>query len=177
MYLRWVSTAAGEETVRKTLRGRFGPDKFDEAQFQLLSSYLYQLSHAPACGEYALNSLLTPIISHKSLPPPPPPEKLDSRWPHNSKVGVYAHEPLDQMFTERCDIPSMLVMYGDTDWLSYDGIEDTIARWRAGGKARGRVLDATYVTIPSAGHHIYLDNPDCFHIEMEKYCQRVFAKS
>lgn len=184
MYVRLLPAAKAEKTVVSTLERRFGPDKFSPEQLGLLSRYLYTITNAPACGEYALGSLLKPIISYKEFPPPPPPAGTApvptptgraSMFPSNTKVGVYALEPLHDLFETKCVVPSMLIMYGDTDWLSYDDVEVTLDKWRTANKnLHGHKLDVSCVTIPRAGHHIYLDNPEGFHSEMTRYKNKVF---
>lgn len=179
-----MPAAKAEKTVVSTLERRFGPNKFSSEQLSLLSRYLYTITSAPACGEYALASILTPIISYKVFPPPPVTVAADKNpsasgrsgmFPPNTKVGVYAHEPLHDLFAVKCAIPSMLIMYGDTDWLSYDQIGDTMEKWRKMNKTTHKHdLDVSCVTIPNAGHHIYLDNPDGFHKEMEKFKKKVY---
>lgn len=269
MYVRMRSEAAGVDSVRSTLQRRFGPDKFSASQVDLLSKYLYHITAAPPCGEYALNSLLTPVVSYRSLPTPEEvaaaqvnaaadnsgdaaaSRRAASRFPPNTQVGVYAHESLEDLFfryaravdkptehdheaqqrareaaiaaqraetKKKCTVSSkwtgkeesesthseessavrtpihfpILVMYGDTDWLYYDRITESIGSWGIGPSSKdsaqghvagatstvdagasngnsGRALDVSYVTIPSAGHHIYLDNPDAFHKAILKH--------
>ena len=186
MYVRLLPACKAEKTVVSTLERRFGPGKFSEDQLSLLSRYLYAITSAPACGEYALGSLLKPVISYKTYPPPPPaapaPDKTtasasSSTFPPNTKVGVYALEPLHDLFATKCVVPSILIMYGDTDWLAYDNVEITLNKWRNANKeSHNHKLDVQCVTIPNAGHHIYLDNPDGFHKQMEQYKKKVFKK-
>ena len=238
MYVRMRSKTVGLQQVEKTLVRRFGPDKFTSEQQSLLVQYLYHISAAPPCGEYALNSILAPVVSYNAVPAtgssaavPEAPSKggdaaasrrASSYFPPKTDVGVYAHESLEMLFRHYCvaappkslpvqgmegssvrrgaEVPleptpihfPVLVMYGDTDWLYYRGIEDSVKTWgtqpltreqmvahglhagqreKCSSKAADPLpnnptaapLDVTYTTIPSAGHHIYLDNPDHFH--------------
>jgi len=55
--------SGGENFVRRMITGRFGQGKFDDATLDVLTKYMYQVTAAPPCGEYALNSLLEPVLS------------------------------------------------------------------------------------------------------------------
>ena len=121
----------------------------------MIADYLYNITSAPASGEYALNSILTPTMYKET---------------RGDKVvttgSVHAKEPLEHLFQSRTglSIPSVFVMYGDNDWLNYRNIQSSMASW-----GESSTLHKEYVTIPNAGHHLYLDNPEYFHKQMLQY--------
>ena len=162
--IRWRSADKGHDVIKNMLQRRFGKTKFSTHELNLLSKYMYQITAAPACGEYALNSLLTPIISNQ------PHETIANNKNKMNTASVYAIEPLEQLYTlNTLEIPSVLVMYGDTDWLYYNNIESSMQSWK-----NNVLKDVNYVNIPQAGHHIYLDNPDVFHHVMQKYHDKLY---
>ena len=164
--IRWRSAQKGEDVVRNMLQRRFGKEKFNSLELDLLSKYMYQITAAPACGEYALNSLLTPIISNQ------PHETVVSNKNKMNHASVYAKEPLESLYTSHNNkllIPSVLVLYGDTDWLYYNNIQHSMQSWK-----NNVLTDVNYVNIPQAGHHIYLDNPDVFHSVMDRYHKKLY---
>jgi len=158
--IRIVGASKGGEVVRNILQRRFGKGKFNEKEVQLLSEYLYQISVAKPCGEFAMNSLLLPIISDQG------------GGTAAQSTSVFAHEPLEILFREggALNIPSVLVMYGDHDWLRYPKIEQCLRRWE-----RESGVAATYELIPQASHHLYLDNPGHFHRIMGQYKHSVYS--
>ena len=170
------------ETVQGSLSRRFGENKFTPQQLTFLSKYFYHISAAPACGEYALNSLLKPIISYKQLPAEavqakahdnPPNTGRRSFLPPNMTTSVYAREPLEQTFRENyVPLPPTLIMYGDDDWLQYNNIDASIQSWKR--SSEGKPLDVRSVVVRNAGHHIYMDNPLEFHDYIAKFQQNVY---
>ena len=118
--VRMRGSAKGQEVVRNILKRRFNNQDFQEEHLSVLSKYLYQITAAPACGEYCLNSILLPIVSGT-------PQNGSKR----TNASVYAREPLEELFQkQQLDIPSALVMYGDTDWLMYPGITQSMKSWK-----------------------------------------------
>jgi len=186
MYLRVVSENKGLETVTGSLQRRFGENKFTPQQLNYLSKYFYHITAAPPCGEYALNSLLKPIISYKVLPNEfPTTPNTDTAAsstvanrrrgfiPDNTSFSVYAREPLETSFREKhMNLPPMLIMYGDNDWLCYDNIAASIKTWK--GSQDGKGVDAKSVVVKNAGHHIYLDNPDEFHDYISNFQKKLY---
>ena len=52
----------GPEKVYNALLRRFG-NRWDEKTTGLIADYLYQITAAPASGDYAMNALMQPILS------------------------------------------------------------------------------------------------------------------
>jgi cardiolipin-specific phospholipase len=91
----------GPDMVKRGLVRRFGP-RWSEEETALLADYLYQISVAPASGEYAMNSLLVPMLS------PDQPR------------GVYARSPLAHHLRKLVSMRVTLI-FGDKDWLYHPG--------------------------------------------------------
>jgi pimeloyl-ACP methyl ester carboxylesterase len=121
----------GESLVRNVLDRRFG-GRWSPVELDLISSYLYHISAAPALGEYSLNSLLEVVTStdeaHKKSG-----RKADSREvvtanhspesgtktviPAKTATFIYAREPLVDRLHELPKSLPVLVLFGDNDWL------------------------------------------------------------
>lgn len=143
----------GLDYVRNTLHRRFG-GRWATRELELVSDYLYHISAAPASGEYALNSLLTPVLYETS---------------EGGKVtaSIFAKQPLENDLM-RFHAP-LLLLFGDNDWLRYAEVEQTVARWKSAG------VEARYVLVPKAGHHLYLDNPPYFHDSIAQWLTGISA--
>lgn len=222
---------AGKIQVEATLKRRFGPHVFTEEQIKLLSNYLYHITTAPPCGEYALNSILTPCVYYpagyqrntvdlnnvsngnensKGDMNSENARRVSSLMPMHSKVCVFAKESLEDMFmTQSLQIPSILIMYGDSDWLAYHDMPSSINKWKnsryddlrnhqphskkkkhqnhhldindtvqiindSTSNATSKPTHVFHEVIPSAGHHIYMDNPHGFHKVMKQYSNSVY---
>ena len=61
----------------------------------------------------------------------------------------------------------MLLQFGDHDWLRFKNVEAFVdkARDKAG-------MDIRYDLVPSAGHHLSLDNSDAFHASIARFRTR-----
>lgn len=121
----------GESLVRNVLDRRFG-GRWSPVELDLISSYLYHISAAPALGEYSLNSLLEVVTSTDSSHHKPG-QQVDSREvvtaDHNPESGtqtvvpaksstfIYAREPLVDRLHELPKSLPVLVLFGDNDWL------------------------------------------------------------
>eukprot|EP00510_Aplanochytrium_minuta_P004965 CAMPEP_0184007668 /NCGR_PEP_ID=MMETSP0954-20121128/1477_1 /TAXON_ID=627963 /ORGANISM="Aplanochytrium sp, Strain PBS07" /LENGTH=294 /DNA_ID=CAMNT_0026286555 /DNA_START=195 /DNA_END=1079 /DNA_ORIENTATION=- len=124
----------GLKTVSSVVKRRF-QNRWSESDNDLIASYLYHISVAKASGEYALNSLLMPVMG------PNP--------------GVYAREPLINDF-DKIKANRVRILFGDNDWLrgNYDAANSAI---------RENSINGDVVIIPRAGHHLYIDNAPAFH--------------
>jgi len=79
------------------------------------------------------------------------------------KGGIFAREPILDELGKRlgaygpernaCQIP-LLVMFGDHDWLNYEGSSEDIHYLKS---VHG--VNAKLEIIGSAGHHLYIENP------------------
>ena len=169
--VRFVDPEKGREWIRNGLRRRFN-ERWNDEDLDVISNYLYKITAAPALGEYAMNSLLYPPMRVK-------PNSISTGVPSSvsSRAGsssiekgetnrIFARESLSKLLTQslpqlhretKRKIP-VLLMYGDTDWLSYQNAENDMTKWR-----EHYDMDASYRLVTNAGHHIYLDNPTMFH--------------
>ena len=128
----------------------------DSKSVDLLSDYLYHVTVAPASGEYAMNSLLEPAATG------------------DGGAGVYAREPLGggvltnsfigskgegEKSPTRSTFESVKVLFGDHDWMRF---HEPAARKEMESLSRHHDILADVHIVPKAGHHLYLDNADCF---------------
>ncbi|NVK30605.1 MAG: alpha/beta fold hydrolase [Gammaproteobacteria bacterium] len=127
----------GPRLTHSILNGRFGK-RWGNAESKLIAEYLYHISAATGSGEYAMNSLLEPVMS-----------QLGST--------VYAREPFAPLLPKMGDVP-VDIAYGDRDWL-FSEIPVKLAAQSS--QKQGVKLNLTM--IPQAGHHLYLDNTPAFH--------------
>ena len=149
----------GPSMVKSVLDRRFG-GRWSQLELDLISTYLYHISAAPALGEYSLNSLLEVVITtdaHISGEPPavrpneftknrPVPISADiteneGRKPDKTSTFIYAREPLVDRLHELPKLLPVLVLFGDTDWL-YNPVDiiDRDMRYLKTGK---RILPST----------------------------------
>ena len=127
----------GHRNVRRVLHGRI-PGLSNEAA-DILADYLYHITVAPPSGEFAMNSLLEPVLVVDHAP------------------GVYAREPLEDALVSSLDPGIALrVSFGDSDWMRSEANE-TSARRVVVRRSDGRVD-----IVPAAGHHLYMENPAAF---------------
>lgn len=140
--------------VRSAVTRRFN-NRWEGKELDLLSDYLYHITAAPACGEFAMNSILMPVFAKESA----------AREGRRVGTGVYAREPLEKVMHDQLNVPT-LVIFGDSDWLSYPGVRDTVRSLRQSGK------DVHLEIIPNAGHHLYMDNVDHFHSVLRQWKEK-----
>ena len=133
----------GLSLVKGVLDRRFG-GRWSPTELDLISTYLYHISAAPALGEYSLNSLLeivtttdkmsksdtifkndnkSTIIKNNSISADLKDNvtlkenKKDDKKPMKSKTFIYAREPLVDRLHELPKTLPILVLFGDNDWL------------------------------------------------------------
>ena len=130
---------------RRLARSRGAPA--DGAQRALLSDYVYHVSAAEPSGEFAMNSLLTPMLVGGA------PGSGGGR-----RIKIFARAPLCGDVAEALAGSGMRVglLFGDRDWLADPLAADVVDHWRRSG------IDASIRTVRDAGHHLYLDNPGEF---------------
>ena len=151
----------GPDVVLSAVTRRFGPERWSVEDAKLVADYLYHINAAPASGEYAMNSLLQPIVSRAV-----PDGESDGTTEIRRITGVYAREPVSpatfsKSFAENSgDAPPVLIIYGDHDWLSFPTVGKYVQ------DLNGHGVDASVVTVPEAGHHLYMDNASHFHKEL-----------
>lgn len=111
----------------------------DPKKFNLMHNYIYRVFTAPGLGEYGLTRALA--------------------------FGALAKLPLiDRMpraFVKQ-NLPTMW-LYGDRDWMNEKAGEAAVKRIN---QLAGKSNMAEYVLVPSAGHHVYLDNPKAFDLKV-----------
>ena len=144
--------------VKGVIQRRFGADRWSDAETSAISSYLYHISALPASGEYALNTLLMARMiraggSSNGMRP-----RIYAREP----ITAEHLAPLKGIHDSLSSVP-VLVMYGDNDWISFPGVADYVNGLKDAG------IDATYALIADAGHHLYMDNPDQCHREIDEW--------
>jgi cardiolipin-specific phospholipase len=148
--VRWMGATRGRRNVQRILRGRLSTLPDDD--IHILADYLYHVTVAAPSGEYAMNSLLEPIVSPENM-------------------GVYAREPLDGPLFQTLvqhGPSTMRVLYGDHDWMR-PGNETSARRALAAKDTANRSSnnneqknDRSVEIIANAGHHLYLENPKEF---------------
>lgn len=71
-------------------------------------------------------------------------------------------------------VPSLLVLYGDHDWLYYADAARDADRWR---RQSPHLQHVEMHIIPEAGHHLYLDNSRYFNEVMRQYHRHVYRQT
>ena len=148
--VRIMGSTRGRQSTRRALLGRIphlvdgnkGSDLVD-----ILADYLYHITVAAPSGEYAMNSLLEPVVSQDTM-------------------GVFAREPLEVLFNMSSDpwepsfprLRSIKVLFGDHDWMRPNEPSAQRAMQGIQEVSKGKI-QISVVTVPHAGHHLYLDNP------------------
>lgn len=105
-----------------------------KSEADALHKYVYTIFNAAGSGEYALNYLLAP--------------GAHARWPLAERAAAIPCE------TEW--------MYGQNDWMDVSGGIEAITNIRKARGERGVNAPPPLHIVESAGHHIYLDNPQKF---------------
>lgn len=139
--VRMMGGTRGKANLRRVLAMRIPHLKRQDSD--LLAEYLYHITVAYPSGEFAMNSLLQPVVSP-------------------GQVGVFAREPLDPLLDKLDPKIHVAVLYGDHDWMRPN---ESSAR-----SVISRLSNAYVAILPQAGHHLYLDAPDEFvsHIVQNK---------
>eukprot|EP00939_MAST-03C_sp_MAST-3C-sp1_P002648 g2648.t1 len=145
----------GPRVVSKIVQRRFRSIGWDPQDAKLVSDYLYHITAAPGSGEFAMNSLLRPIIDSAT-----------------GRPSVYARKPIEETILDfattrgndgssssSIDFPPTRVLFGDRDWLYEPGASE-----RAVGAMRSSGIDISMGgLLENAGHHLYLDNAPGVH--------------
>jgi len=146
--------------ITNVLNRRFN-SRWDAFESGLIAEYFYHITSAPASGEYALSSLLRPLVykchetgavSTSIFAKRPIEQDIDSLPDNSSGSGRSSRVPFP-----------VLLLFGDHDWLRFNNVE-TFVR-----KAKSKGVDVTYDLVPTAGHHLYLDNSDHFHDSIRRF--------
>ncbi|KKY23609.1 putative alpha beta hydrolase [Phaeomoniella chlamydospora] len=169
-FVRW-SGPLGPRLVSGWTTRRFSHLPPDEAQ--ALHQYSYSLFRLRGSGEYALAYILAPGAFARS--------------PLVRRIGGVGRQPIPSPTSDTYDsVPAstpspsqkkengipVVMMYGDHDWMDVKGGHAAVEKLELekkkflhaatdGEKARENG-DAKVVIISSAGHHVYLDNPEEF---------------
>jgi pimeloyl-ACP methyl ester carboxylesterase len=134
--VRSMGSTRGKRNTKRALQGRI--PHLTDTDSDLLADYLYHITVADPSGEFAMNSLLEPIIAPDLM-------------------GVFAREALEERFMNMPPTTkSIKVLFGDNDWMRPNN--ESSAR-----SAMGRIQDnygirTSVDIIPNAGHHLYMDN-------------------
>ena len=138
--VRMMGSTRGRRNIQRALQGRIPHLQQEEAN--LLGEYLYHITVADPSGEFAMNSLLEPVIAPDIM-------------------GVFARQPLEDQLVERLEqngdvtsssIKKIKVLFGDHDWMrpNEPSARNTLSKFQK--------IDASVHILPNAGHHLYLDN-------------------
>lgn len=137
-FVRWAGPR-GPSLVEGVVRRRFRHLKWTEQETTLVSDYLYHITAAKGSGEYAMNSLLRPLVP-----------QMDGRpW-------IYARKSLIEVLQGTgAALPPIRVLFGDQDWLYREGpCESAMEALRLTGH------DVRMEPpLADAGHQLHLDNP------------------
>lgn len=167
----------GWSQVEKAITRRFGEDRWSTQDKKLIADYLYHISALPASGEYALNSILHPIVSRASAGTSSGQASDDKSDASKTRFHVYAREPVapsslahlastSSANSNQKRVP-VLVLYGDSDWIAFPEASLYVETLRSHG------VDAKLAVIRNAGHHLYMDNVDEFHNRINKWHNRI----
>lgn len=147
-----MAGSRGLPLVTSTLRRRFN-SRWNEVETDLIAQYFYHITAAPASGEFSLNSLLRPLVYRDE--------------DGTVSTSIFAKRPVEtdiEALTPDSPLPfPVLLMFGDHDWLRFKNVERFVSL------AESKGVRLKYSLIPTAGHHLYLDNPDGMHTEIQKF--------
>ncbi|MEM7249089.1 MAG: alpha/beta fold hydrolase [Acidobacteriota bacterium] len=150
MVLRAMGPRAWPWTLR-SVRRRFRDVGLSEDDSTLLARYLFHLSVAPASGEYALNSVLQPLLSESAGP------QVFARLPLAGRLGP--------------ELPPNLpieILFGDSDWLATKVTLETAEELQVERRDTARVS-----IVPTAGHYLHLENPKAILAVLEDQLERM----
>lgn len=141
--VRIMGSNRGRRNTKRVLRGRIPHLRDGTHELELLADYLYHITVADPSGEFAMNSLLEPVVSPDIM-------------------GVFAREPLQREFArtdQNCRIADTVkVLFGDHDWMRPN---ESSARTTLETLNKQCGVHVSVDIIPNAGHHLYIDNaPD-----------------
>lgn len=154
----------GLDIVRSALQRRFS-DRFKQPELLAISKYFHSITVLPAHSEVCLNALLVPVA--RSIPTGAP----DPRR-RGYSISLYARSPVwsDARLPRIRSVP-VLLLYGDDDWLSYGGVEADVEELNQQG------MQIQFSRVEAAGHHLYLDNVECFHATLDDWLDRKVMKA
>jgi pimeloyl-ACP methyl ester carboxylesterase len=170
----------GRERVHMLVARRFGSDRWSTEEAELISDYLYHISAQPSGGENALNALLQLIFTTVPGPDGPfyrpkvlarkpiTPAELAAGLTPSRGAPTSSGPDRSSLSSVNPSIP-LLLMYGDSDWLSFPG-----ARKFADVLKGDLGTEVTFATIRNAGHHLYMDNAGQFHSTIDTWMQKHF---
>lgn len=130
----------GQAFIHQVMVRRFQGKLSDERGSKLMAEYMYHMSVAPPCGEYAMNSLLYPHVSSNYA-------SVVARHPLESKLQVLRAKKI-------------LMLFGDRDWLFHPTHIPRVCSMYS---------NITLSIVRNAGHHIYADNPNEFNHSILKF--------
>lgn len=144
--IRLAGSTRGRRNIHRVLQGRIPQLANRPKDLRLLAEYLYNITVADPSGEFAMNSLLEPVMAPDMM-------------------GVFAREPLHDRFLEldrikTSSLDEIRVIYGDNDWMRTNEPEARKVMDRMQNTFTGIKCDVSVV--PNAGHHLYYDNSEDF---------------
>ena len=150
--VRMMGATRGRRNIQRMLQGRMPQLQQAEAReaAQLLGDYLYHITVADPSGEFAMNSLLEPVVSPDIM-------------------GVFARQPLQQLFKgfdedvrttkESIALKKAVCLFGDHDWMRPNEMATRAVFSQLNNNSS---MSASVHIIENAGHHLYLDNAASF---------------
>ena len=144
-----LAGSQGRSMITNVLNRRFN-SRWNKQELDLIADYFYQITAAPASGEYAMNSLMVPLSF------------ADPDNPGRTNTSIFAKRPISNdvdscSSSTAANFPPVLVLFGDHDWLRFPNVDEFVERANAKG------FRLHYRMISKAGHHLYLDNADEVH--------------
>jgi pimeloyl-ACP methyl ester carboxylesterase len=135
--VRAMGATRGRQRTQQALRARI--PHLSPRDAILLADYLYHITVAAPSGEFAMNSLLEPVVSAEMM-------------------GVFAREPLQDLLPAitSSTLAQVKVLYGDQDWMRPN---EPSARKTLQDLQQRTGIATSVEVLPNAGHHLYLDNP------------------
>ena len=182
-----LAGSRGLGIITDALNRRFNR-RWDKTEAGLIADYFYHISAAPASGEYALSSLLRPVVyrdaetgevvtsifAKRSIEQDVD-DAIAAASRHSSSSSPSSSSSSSSPSSSSSYPPPrskavpfpVLLQFGDHDWLRFKNVEAFVdkARDKAG-------MDIRYDLVPSAGHHLYLDNSDAFHASIARFRAR-----
>lgn len=139
--VRIMGSTRGKRNTKRALQGRI--PHLSDTDYEFLADYLYHVTVADPSGEFAMNSLLEPIISSEIM-------------------GVFARKPLEDEFInlKAPAANTIKVLFGDHDWMRPNN--ESSARRAMATITENYGIRTSVDIIPNAGHHLYLDNGNGF---------------
>jgi cardiolipin-specific phospholipase len=139
--VRLFGATRGRANTQRVLQARM--PQLQPSKVKLLSDYLYHITVADPSGEFAMNSLLEPVVAPDVM-------------------GVFAREPLQESLIgldTSHGLRSVKVLFGDHDWMRPN---EPSARQTLKMLKESAGIETSVDILPNAGHHLYMETPSEF---------------